>query len=107
VSKGAVVVTGASTGIGRAAALMLDHEGFDVFAGVRKAEHAESLAAEGSERLQTVTLDVTDGATIAPRPKRVREATGGKLAGLVNNAGITIQGPSRRCRSTTTATSSR
>jgi NAD(P)-dependent dehydrogenase (short-subunit alcohol dehydrogenase family) len=93
VSKGAVVVTGASTGIGRAAALMLDREGFSVFAGVRKPEDGEPLRAEGSERLETVICDVTDAATIAATAERVREATGGKLAGLVNNAGITVQGP--------------
>ncbi|MDX6581830.1 MAG: hypothetical protein QOI10_1014 [Solirubrobacterales bacterium] len=92
-SKGAVVVTGASTGIGRAAALMLDREGFSVFAGVRKPEDGEPLRAEGSERLETVICDVTDAATIAATAERVREATGGKLAGLVNNAGITVQGP--------------
>ncbi len=91
--RGAVVITGASTGIGRAAALMLDREGFGVFAGVRKPEDGESLRAEGSERLEPVTLDVTDPATIASASDRVREATGGALAGLVNNAGITVQGP--------------
>jgi NAD(P)-dependent dehydrogenase (short-subunit alcohol dehydrogenase family) len=91
--SGAVVVTGASTGIGRAAALILDREGFGVFAGVRKPEDGESLRAEGSDRLEPVTLDVTDPATIASAADRVREATGGALAGLVNNAGITVQGP--------------
>jgi NAD(P)-dependent dehydrogenase (short-subunit alcohol dehydrogenase family) len=91
--SGAVVVTGASTGIGRAAALMLDREGFTVFAGVRKPEDGESLRAEGSERLEPVICDVTDSATIASTAARVREATGGRLAGLVNNAGITVQGP--------------
>ena len=91
--KGAVVVTGASTGIGRAGALMLAREGFQVFAGVRKPEDADSLRAEGAERLEPVTLDVTDQATIDATAERVREATAGRLAGLVNNAGITVQGP--------------
>jgi NAD(P)-dependent dehydrogenase (short-subunit alcohol dehydrogenase family) len=91
--RGAVVVTGASTGIGRAAALMLDREGFRVFAGVRKPEDGESLRGEGSERLEPVTLDVTDPETIAATADTVRQATGGRLAGLVNNAGITVQGP--------------
>jgi len=91
--KGAVVVTGASSGIGRAGALMLAREGFVVFAGVRKAEDADSLRAEGAERLEPVILDVTDQATIDATAERVREATAGRLAGLVNNAGITVQGP--------------
>ena len=49
--RGAVVVTGASSGIGRATALHLDSLGFQVIAGVRKDSDAESLRAEGSERL--------------------------------------------------------
>ena len=40
-SSGAVVVTGASSGIGRATALMLDSKGYRVFAGVRKDEDAK------------------------------------------------------------------
>jgi NAD(P)-dependent dehydrogenase (short-subunit alcohol dehydrogenase family) len=91
--RGAVVVTGASTGIGRAAALRLDREGFTVFAGVRKLEDGESVRAEASERLEPVIIDVTDEAAIADTARLVGEATGGRLAGLVNNAGITVQGP--------------
>ena len=47
----AVVITGASTGIGRACALELDRRGFRVFAGVRTAAAAEQLRAEASARL--------------------------------------------------------
>lgn len=89
----AVVVTGASTGIGRAAALLLDREGWTVFAGVRKPEDGELVKAAASERLEPVILDVTDQGTIDAAAARVRAATGGRLAGLVNNAGITVQGP--------------
>ncbi len=59
------LVTGASTGIGRATALRLDGDGWRVFAGVRREEDAESLRAEGSERLTPVMLDVTDAEAIA------------------------------------------
>jgi NAD(P)-dependent dehydrogenase (short-subunit alcohol dehydrogenase family) len=93
VSAGAVVVTGSSTGIGRACALQLARIGFTVFAGVRKPEDGESLQTEASGSLETLILDVADGDTIAAAADRVREATGGRLAGLVNNAGITVQGP--------------
>ena len=44
-SRGAVVITGASTGIGRACALRLDGADFEVFAGVRKHEDGEALSA--------------------------------------------------------------
>jgi NAD(P)-dependent dehydrogenase (short-subunit alcohol dehydrogenase family) len=91
--RGAVLVTGSSTGIGRASALRLDHAGFQVFAGVRKRGDAESLEAEGSERLEPVIIDVTDEVTITATRERVEEVTGGRLAALVNNAGIAMGGP--------------
>ncbi len=90
----AVVITGASTGIGKACALDLDRRGFRVFAGVRKAADGEALRQESSERLQPVLVDVTDGSTIASALAQVEAAIGDQgLAGLVNNAGIAISGP--------------
>jgi NAD(P)-dependent dehydrogenase (short-subunit alcohol dehydrogenase family) len=91
--RGAVLVTGSSTGIGRASALRLDRAGFQVFAGVRNRGDAESLEAEGSERLEPVIIDVTDEGTIAATRDRIEQVTGGRLAGLVNNAGIVVAGP--------------
>ena len=64
---GAVVITGTSTGIGRATALALDRLGFHVFAGVRKETDAKSLANEASSRFTPVFLDVTDTDSIAKR----------------------------------------
>ncbi len=89
----AVVISGSSTGIGRASALALDREGFDVFAGVRRAEDGEALRAAGSARVVPLQLDVADPDSIAAATERVREATGGRLAGLVNNAGVVVPGP--------------
>ncbi|MEK6276523.1 MAG: SDR family oxidoreductase [Actinomycetota bacterium] len=91
--RGAVLVTGSSTGIGRASALRLDRAGFQVFAGVRKRGDAESLAEEGSDRLEPVILDVTDEGTIEVTAERIEQVTGGRLAGLVNNAGVVIAAP--------------
>jgi NAD(P)-dependent dehydrogenase (short-subunit alcohol dehydrogenase family) len=91
--RGAVVVTGSSTGIGRACALHLDRQGFTVFAGVRKEEDGERLRAEASGPLQPLILDVTDPAHISRAAERVSGATGQRLAGLVNNAGIGVGGP--------------
>jgi NAD(P)-dependent dehydrogenase (short-subunit alcohol dehydrogenase family) len=88
-----VLVTGASTGIGRAAALRLDAAGWRVFAGVRRQEDADALAQAGSDRVLPLILDVTDAAQITAAAKRIEEETGGRLEGLVNNAGIAVPGP--------------
>jgi NAD(P)-dependent dehydrogenase (short-subunit alcohol dehydrogenase family) len=86
-------VTGSSTGIGRACALRLDSMGFDVFAGVRKESDGDSLRSEASGRLEPVIVDVADEATIEAAAERIREATSGRIAGVVNNAGIAVAGP--------------
>ncbi len=90
----AVVVTGASTGIGEACALHLDRLGFRVFAGVRSDAAAKALTGKASDRLAPVNLDVTDRESIASAAHQV-EASVGKtgLQGLVNNAGIALAGP--------------
>jgi NAD(P)-dependent dehydrogenase (short-subunit alcohol dehydrogenase family) len=87
-------VTGASTGIGRATALRLDADGWRVFAGVRREEDAESLRAEGSERLTPVMLDVTDAGAIAAAAELLGAELGSAgLDGLVNNAGVAVPSP--------------
>jgi NAD(P)-dependent dehydrogenase (short-subunit alcohol dehydrogenase family) len=92
--SGAVLVTGASSGIGRKAALLLDRDGYRVFAGVRREPDGESLRREASGRLTPVLLDVTDAASIAAAAKEIEaELAGAGLAGLVNNAGIGVGGP--------------
>src|SRR5438309_9197586 len=87
-----VVVTGASTGIGKACVLDLDRRGLRVFAGVRKDVDGEALQREASDRLEPLIIDVTDQASIDAAAKTVREHTA-ELYGLVNNAGITVAGP--------------
>jgi NAD(P)-dependent dehydrogenase (short-subunit alcohol dehydrogenase family) len=89
-----VLVTGASTGIGRAAALHLDGAGWRVFATVRKEEDVASLREAGSERLLPLVLDITDVTQITTAAEQI-DATvgGGGLDGLVNNAGIAVPGP--------------
>ena len=91
---GSVVITGTSTGIGRATALALDGLGFHVFAGVRKETDAKSLANEASSNFTPVFLDVTDTDSIAKVREQVAAAVGGDgLAGLINNAGVLFSGP--------------
>jgi NAD(P)-dependent dehydrogenase (short-subunit alcohol dehydrogenase family) len=88
------LVTGASTGIGRATALHLDGKGWRVFAGVRREEDAASLREAGSERLVPLMLDVTDAEQIAAAAERIGAEVGeAGLDGLVNNAGIGVPGP--------------
>ncbi len=89
-----VLITGASTGIGRACALHMDHLGWHVYAGLRDEADAASLRAEGSGRLKPVFLDVTDAASIAEAHSVVAAEVGeAGLSGLVNNAGIPYGGP--------------
>ncbi|MDG2308616.1 MAG: SDR family oxidoreductase [Candidatus Binatia bacterium] len=88
-----VVVTGASTGIGRATVTRLDGEGFRVFAGVRKVADGEALRESASSRLTPLLVDVTDASSIGSAAEHVSEQVGaGGLAGLVNNAGVGVGG---------------
>ncbi|SPL88230.1 Short-chain dehydrogenase/reductase SDR [[Actinomadura] parvosata subsp. kistnae] len=83
-----VVITGTSSGIGRASALALRAKRFTVFAGVRDLADAEDLRATSGGGIVPVRIDVTDAESIATAVARVQEATGAAgLAGLVNNAG--------------------
>ncbi len=92
-SRGAVVVTGSSTGIGRACVQHLDQLGFTVFAGVRKEVDAEALRGAGSDRLRPLILDVTEPEQIGAAAEGVAQESAGGLAGLVNNAGVGVGGP--------------
>lgn len=92
-SPRSVFITGSSTGIGAECALRLDRAGWQVFAGVRRTEDADRLAAQASERLRPVLIDVTDPASVRAAVETVGSATGGVLHGLVNNAGLALGGP--------------
>jgi NAD(P)-dependent dehydrogenase (short-subunit alcohol dehydrogenase family) len=83
-----VVITGASTGIGAAAALELARRGFHVLAGVRRERDAEAIRAPG---IEPVILDITDADHIRALTARVHEGT--QVRALVNNAGIGVNVP--------------
>jgi NAD(P)-dependent dehydrogenase (short-subunit alcohol dehydrogenase family) len=89
----AVLVTGASSGIGRATAALLAKSGFRVFASVRKQEDVARLSSLGSD-LTPVLMDVSEVQSIRAAESFVNEhLLGGGLYGLVNNAGIGVAGP--------------
>jgi NAD(P)-dependent dehydrogenase (short-subunit alcohol dehydrogenase family) len=85
--KGWVFVTGASTGIGRASVERLAADGWRVIAGVRR-DGDEPPASTAH-----VLVDVSDSEQVATATKQVLELCDGRLAGLVNNAGISVAGP--------------
>lgn len=90
----AVLVTGASTGIGHACALHFDARGYRVFAGVRKPADGERLVTQASGRLEWLILDVTVADQITQAVGTVSAVVGeAGLAGVVNNAGIAVGGP--------------
>jgi len=90
----AVLITGASTGIGAACAERLDRLGYVVYAGVRKPEDAARLAGSGSPRLIPIRLDVTQPADVQSAAHQIEAERGDAgLDGLVNNAGVAVGGP--------------
>jgi NAD(P)-dependent dehydrogenase (short-subunit alcohol dehydrogenase family) len=88
--KEAILVTGASTGIGYATSALLAREDFTVFAGVRNASDSERLGSIAG--IAPLQLDVTDAEQIRDAAHIVHES-GVPLRGIVNNAGIAIPGP--------------
>ncbi len=88
-----VLITGTSTGIGRAAAVSLANDGWHVYAGVRSDDDAAAVEAAASGDVTAVKLDVTDPSSVASAVDRIQGETGGRLEGLVNNAGVYLGGP--------------
>src|ERR1700760_2445665 len=93
----AVVITGASRGLGFASAVRLYREGWRVVAAMRTPDHGIALlrdataAAADDDRLIAVQLDLLDAASISAAAKAIEEAVGAPYA-LVHNAGISAAG---------------
>src|ERR1700722_4469901 len=93
---GFVLITGASTGIGKACALHLVRRGFFVMGAVRKEADGQALhsAAGGATNFRPVLLDVTDAASVASAAEVVAQTVGtAGLRGLGKNAGVGVRGP--------------
>ena len=86
----AVLITGASSGLGRAMAETMAAKGYFVYAGARKENDLEELNA--IENIQAVRLDVNKQDQIDAAVKTIRNAGRG-LYGLVNNAGVVVIAP--------------
>ena len=89
VAQKAVLVTGASSGIGRNIAERLASEGYFVYAGARKAEDIKALSS--IDNMQGIRLDVTIQTDIDAAVQTVK-AGGLGLYGIVNNAGVIVMG---------------
>jgi NAD(P)-dependent dehydrogenase (short-subunit alcohol dehydrogenase family) len=89
-----IVVTGTSSGIGRAAASFLVERGFRVFGSVRKIADGEALRAELGDLYVPLVFDTTDETQIRAAAEQVKAALAGEpLFGLIANAGIAVAGP--------------
>jgi NAD(P)-dependent dehydrogenase (short-subunit alcohol dehydrogenase family) len=89
-----LLVTGASSGIGRATALRLARHGWRVFAAVRKDTDAKELEAEAKGALETLRIDVADRDSVHAAAGEVETRLEGcGLDGLFNNAGIGLTSP--------------
>jgi NAD(P)-dependent dehydrogenase (short-subunit alcohol dehydrogenase family) len=93
-TRRAVVVTGASSGIGRAICARIASEGALAFAGVRREEDAASLKNEFGDAVHPLLFDVTNEIAVRAAAAVVRAKLAGQmLFGLVNNAGVAVPGP--------------
>jgi NAD(P)-dependent dehydrogenase (short-subunit alcohol dehydrogenase family) len=93
-SPASVLITGASSGLGHAAALLMARKGWQVFGSVRKPADGERLQSASEGRVTPVFFDLNDGPAIAAAAEVVRQKVGtAGLNALVNNAALMVQGP--------------
>ena len=87
-----VVITGVSSGIGRASLNLLHKKGWNIFGSVRNQSDADNLSKIYPDRFNPLLFDVQNHEEVVKSSKVVFEQCE-TLAGLINNAGIAIPGP--------------
>jgi dehydrogenase/reductase SDR family member 7B len=89
-----VVVTGASSGIGRALALELAARGARLVLAARREQALQAVhaACANPERHQVITLDLEDAASLAEKAVAIETLAGGGIDVLINNAGLSLRG---------------
>lgn len=93
-TRGDVVVTGVSTGIGWGTTKVLLSKGFRVFGSVRKQADADRLQQEFGNGFVPLLMDITNADAVQQAAQQVASLLGDRnLAGLVNNAGVVVSGP--------------
>ncbi|WP_224482943.1 SDR family oxidoreductase [Robertkochia aurantiaca] len=89
-----IVITGVSSGIGKASVQYFLKKGYRVFGSVRKEEDARQLSKEWGERFVPLVFDLQDSEAIESAASKVHDIIGdARLDALVNNAGISVNGP--------------
>jgi len=89
-----VVVTGVSSGIGKAVSKTLANDGYRVFGSVRKPADADELQAELGAQFKPLIFDVCDAQSIRSHAETVMEVVGDEgISAVVNNAGLALFGP--------------
>ena len=93
-SKGFVLVTGASTGIGWDTCRLLIEKGYEVIGTVRSEAHSVNIRTALGTAVHPVIMEVTDQASVDRALTEVEQIVGQRgLVALVNNAGIAVSGP--------------
>ncbi|MEP2025557.1 MAG: SDR family oxidoreductase [Reichenbachiella sp.] len=93
-TKGNILITGASTGIGAACAKKFIQEGYTVYGSVRKQEDADRLSTELGDAFHSLIFDVTDQSGIDEAAEQLNKDLADQgLSLLINNAGVAVTGP--------------
>jgi short-subunit dehydrogenase len=92
-SETTVFITGASSGIGAATALLLARQGYRVWGATRDLGKVKSLPEELQKKVSFIEMDLTDEASVRKGCLEFLKQSGGSIDILINNAGVNVFGP--------------